>query len=76
MEILKSRMPKYKLVCFDVDGTLVDNVIYSWELFHNYFDVDMKKREELVALNKKVVETAYSHEVIGKQIYEVITSAD
>lgn len=38
-------MPKYKLVCFDVDGTLVDNVVYSWELFHHYFDVDMEKRE-------------------------------
>ena len=38
---------QYKLVCFDVDGTLVDNVIYSWELFHNYFEVDMKKREEM-----------------------------
>jgi len=40
-------MPKYKLVCFDVDGTLVDNVIYSWELFHNFFEVDMNKREEM-----------------------------
>jgi phosphoserine phosphatase len=40
-------MAKYKLVCFDVDGTLVDNVVYSWELFHNYFKVDMKKREEI-----------------------------
>ncbi len=40
-------MPKYKLVCFDVDGTLVDNIVYSWELFHNFFDVDMKKREEM-----------------------------
>lgn len=40
-------MPKYKLVCFDVDGTLVDNIVYSWELFHDYFDVDMEKREEM-----------------------------
>ena len=35
---------KYKLVVFDVDGTLVDNIEYSWELFHNYFEVDEKKR--------------------------------
>ena len=40
-------MSKYKLVCFDVDGTLVDNVIYSWELFHDYFKVDMDKRDEM-----------------------------
>src|SRR3989338_5754687 len=43
-------MPKYKLVCFDVDGTLGENVVYSWELFHNFFDVDMAKRE---AMRKK-----------------------
>lgn len=40
-------MSKYKLVCFDVDGTLVDNVVYSWELFHHFFEVDMAKREEM-----------------------------
>ena len=38
---------KYKLVCFDVDGTLVDNIVYSWELFHDFFEVDMAKREEV-----------------------------
>jgi phosphoserine phosphatase len=37
-------MPKYKLVCFDVDGTLVDNIVYSWELFHNFFEIDKKRR--------------------------------
>ncbi len=36
---------RYRIVCFDVDGTLVDNVVYSWEIFHDYFKVDMKKRE-------------------------------
>jgi len=35
---------KYKLVCFDVDGTLVDNIVYSWELFHNFFEIDKKRR--------------------------------
>ncbi|MDP7180134.1 MAG: HAD family phosphatase [Candidatus Woesearchaeota archaeon] len=37
---------KYKLVCFDVDGTLIDNVVYSWELFHDYFKTDTGKRAE------------------------------
>ncbi len=37
---------KYKLICFDVDGTLVDNVEYSWELFHNAFNVDMERRRK------------------------------
>lgn len=35
---------KYKLVCFDVDGTLVDNIEYSWELFHNYFEINQQRR--------------------------------
>ncbi len=35
---------KYKLVCFDIDGTLVDNIEYSWELFHNYFEIDKNRR--------------------------------
>ena len=39
-------MSKYKLVCFDVDGTLVDNVTFSWQVFHDYFKTDMHKRED------------------------------
>ena len=39
-------MPKYKLVCFDVDGTLIDNVTFSWQIFHDYFQTDKHKRED------------------------------
>lgn len=39
-------MAKYKLVCFDVDGTLVDNVEFSWQLFHEYFQTDIHRRED------------------------------
>ena len=39
-------MGKYKLVCFDVDGTLVDNIDYSWRLFHDFFQTDKHKRED------------------------------
>ncbi|MCH7772741.1 MAG: HAD-IB family phosphatase [Bacteroidetes bacterium] len=38
-------MPKYKLVCFDVDGTLIDNLKFSWQIFHDYFKVDKDIRE-------------------------------
>lgn len=38
--------------------------------------LDMKKRKNIVKLNKKIVEKVFSQEVIGKQIYEVITSPD
>jgi len=36
---------RYKLVCFDVDGTLIDNVEYSWKIFHDFFKVDQARRE-------------------------------
>tara|TARA_Y100000310_G_scaffold217822_1_gene218918 strand:+ start:12179 stop:12838 length:660 start_codon:yes stop_codon:yes gene_type:complete len=39
-------MPKYKLVCFDVDGTLIDNVKFSWQAFHDYFQTDKHRRED------------------------------
>lgn len=39
-------MPKYKLVCFDVDGTLIDNLKFSWQIFHDHFQTDKHKRED------------------------------
>lgn len=39
-------MPKYKLVCFDVDGTLIDNVKFSWQIFHDHFQTDRHRRED------------------------------
>ena len=39
-------MPKYKLVCFDVDGTLIDNITFSWQIFHDYFQTDKHRRED------------------------------
>ena len=40
------KMPKYKLVCFDVDGTLIDNVTFSWQVFHDYFQTDRHRRDD------------------------------
>ncbi|MBI2107542.1 HAD family phosphatase [Candidatus Woesearchaeota archaeon] len=37
---------KYKLVCFDVDGTLIDNLTFSWQLFHDHFQTDEHKRDD------------------------------
>ncbi len=39
-------MQKYKLVCFDLDGTLIDNVKFSWQIFHDYFQTDSHRRED------------------------------
>ena len=43
-------MSKYKLVCFDVDGTLVDfppnEPKFSWQIFHDYFETDLETRQK------------------------------
>lgn len=39
-------MAKYKLVCFDVDGTLIDNIRSAWQIFHDYFQTDEHRRED------------------------------
>lgn len=39
-------MQKYRLVCFDVDGTLIDNVTFSWQVFHDYFQTDKHRRDD------------------------------
>ena len=42
-------MSRFKLVCFDVDGTLIDSLTndfeYSWELLHDHFSTDRDVRE-------------------------------
>ena len=38
--------------------------------------LDKKKRKNAVVINKKIVKTFYSQQVIGKQMYEVITSPE
>jgi hypothetical protein len=38
--------------------------------------LDMKNRKNIIDINKKVVETNYLQDVIGKQVYEAITSPD
>jgi phosphoserine phosphatase len=36
---------KYPLVCFDLDGTLVDDTIYIWKTLHETFNTDPIERQ-------------------------------
>ncbi|HLC65280.1 MAG TPA: hypothetical protein VJI46_04110 [Candidatus Nanoarchaeia archaeon] len=49
---------KYKLVCFDVDGTLIDGVEFSWTHLHNYFNVDIKDLR--IAINRIKSKSLYT----------------
>jgi phosphoserine phosphatase len=37
---------KYPLVCFDVDGTLVDDTIFIWQTLHDHFATDPALRKQ------------------------------
>ena len=39
-------MLEYPLVCFDLDGTLVDDTIYIWKTLHEMFDTDPEARRD------------------------------
>lgn len=34
---------KYRLVCFDLDGTILDDTEYIWYTLHRHFGVDMRQ---------------------------------
>lgn len=60
-------MPKYKLVCFDVDGTLIDNVTFSWQVFHEHFQTDRHRREDAKSrfLNGEITYKQWAEHDIG-----------
>jgi len=37
---------KYKLVCFDLDGTIIDDIEYIWYTLHKHFGVDFSLVEK------------------------------
>jgi HAD superfamily PSPase-like hydrolase len=37
---------QYKLVCFDLDGTLIDDTIYIWQTLHEAFGVPKDERQQ------------------------------
>lgn len=47
---------KYKLVCFDLDGTIVDDTVFIWQTIHEHFKTDNKKR-------KKATKKYYNKEI-------------
>ncbi|MBI2136022.1 HAD family phosphatase [Candidatus Woesearchaeota archaeon] len=47
---------KYKLICFDLDGTIIDETIFIWQTLHDAFGSDKKKRKQYAEyfVNKKI----------------------
>jgi phosphoserine phosphatase len=50
----------YDLICFDVDGTLIQNTSSSWQIFHSYFKVDE-------GIRKKAMDSYFSKEITYEQ---------
>ena len=38
--------PRYRLACFDVDGTLVGKTVFVWQTLHDYFRTDPALRKK------------------------------
>jgi len=58
---------KYKLVCFDLDGTLVDDTIFIWQTLHDHFGTDKDARKEMIEkfLRKEVTYQQWAdHDVV------------
>jgi HAD superfamily PSPase-like hydrolase len=47
---------KYKLVCFDLDGTVIDDTVFIWQTIHDYLKTDKEKRKKAAEdfTNKKI----------------------
>lgn len=50
---------QHKLVCFDLDGTLIDNTTFVWQTLHDYFHTDKAKRK---AAFEKAMSNAITYE--------------
>jgi phosphoserine phosphatase len=37
-------MARYRLVCFDLDGTLIDDTVFIWDTLHDHFFTDRRAR--------------------------------
>lgn len=47
---------KYKLICFDLDGTLIDGVEYAWETLHKALGVpEEENRKNLMAYRNREI---------------------
>ena len=38
------KQPRFPLVCFDLDGTLIQNTVFIWTTLHEYFQTDREVR--------------------------------
>ena len=39
---------KYKLVCFDLDGTIIGGIEYIWKTLYEHFELDMQERKKVM----------------------------
>jgi beta-phosphoglucomutase-like phosphatase (HAD superfamily) len=38
---------RYKLICFDLDGTIIDDTIFIWQTIHEHFKTYPVRRRKL-----------------------------
>ncbi|MBN1157150.1 HAD family phosphatase [Candidatus Woesearchaeota archaeon] len=65
---------RIKLICFDLDGTVVENVT-AWETIHDYFKVDSGRRAEAKRrfFDGEISYTDWAHHDVGMWVEKRIT---
>jgi phosphoserine phosphatase len=62
------------LICFDLDGTIIENVT-AWETLHDYFKVDSKRRAEAKRkfFNGEISYTDWAHHDVELWVEKKVT---
>ncbi len=66
-----------KLVCFDLDGTIIENVT-AWETLHDYFKVDGRRRAEAKRkfFNNEISYADWAHHDVGLWVEKKVTKKE
>ncbi|MBD3313943.1 HAD-IB family phosphatase [Candidatus Woesearchaeota archaeon] len=42
----KDKKQKFRLICFDLDGTIIDETVFIWQTIHDHVKTDKEKRQK------------------------------
>ena len=62
---------KYKLVVFDLDGTLIDNIESAWKTLHEFFEIDQHPKR--LEIRKKFFSGEITYHEWGRRDLELLS---
>ncbi len=68
---MRVREQKFKLVVFDLDGTIIDNIEYVWKTMHEFFGLD--RHPERIAARKDYTEKKITYNEWARRDLELLS---